>query len=338
MNKRDDFNEKVKQTLANRAGNICSNPECKKPTFGPHTDPSKSINIGVAAHITAASPGGKRYDDSIYPYERESIENGIWLCQSCAKLIDSDEYKYTVNKIKDWKKIAENNASIRLENNMYKCQHLHKELEFASIRIISESAWEKINTVDYKHEFENVDLGFRRVEFKEVDPHFDIVLLNNTNKSIIIDKVGFTFRGIIFYDIGFGEPSYIEIKKHKDYEIIVPNFQSEIQKILNDKRNGELYKYQNKDLIVQDNDDFRALYPDIPNPHYFTSYRIDNININNMIYIENQIQIKADSSYRYGLVLKDFDLCHSSKICLEVETNIGSFSSQDIIINLLPSS
>lgn len=56
MNARDDFNEKVKHTLANRAGNICSNPNCKKSTFGPHTEPNKSINIGVAAHITAASP------------------------------------------------------------------------------------------------------------------------------------------------------------------------------------------------------------------------------------------------------------------------------------------
>ena len=42
------------------------------------------------AHICAAAQGGPRYDASMTPEERKSFENGIWLCQSCSKLIDTD--------------------------------------------------------------------------------------------------------------------------------------------------------------------------------------------------------------------------------------------------------
>ena len=38
--------------------------------------------------------------------ERSSGANGIWLCQSCSKLIDSDENRYTVTLLHQWKKDA----------------------------------------------------------------------------------------------------------------------------------------------------------------------------------------------------------------------------------------
>ncbi len=85
----------------------CSNPSCRKPTCGPREDPAKSINVGVAAHITAASPGGFRYDPSLTDVERSSIGNGLWLCQNCAKLIDSDEARYSVSSLRIWKERAE---------------------------------------------------------------------------------------------------------------------------------------------------------------------------------------------------------------------------------------
>ena len=59
--------------------------------------------MGIAAHITAASVGGPRFDDSISSDERKGIDNGIWLCQNCAKLIDNDEKKYTVELLNKWK-------------------------------------------------------------------------------------------------------------------------------------------------------------------------------------------------------------------------------------------
>ena len=112
---RDDFDQKTKDTLFRRAGAICSNPSCHQGTSGPHSDAEKAINIGVAAHITAASVGGPRYDSTLSPEERKSSRNGIWLCQVCAKLIDSDEERFTVELIRYWKSVAESEALSKVQ-------------------------------------------------------------------------------------------------------------------------------------------------------------------------------------------------------------------------------
>src|SRR5262249_18950597 len=82
--------------------------ECSKPTWvcsnaGPALNEDRTVNIGVGAHITAASPEGPRYDARMTSAERSSGANGIWLCQSCSKLIDSDQDRYTVALLHQWK-------------------------------------------------------------------------------------------------------------------------------------------------------------------------------------------------------------------------------------------
>lgn len=42
--------------------------------------------------------------------ERRSVENGIWLCQNCAKLIDNDVGRFTVVVLRDWKAKSEARA------------------------------------------------------------------------------------------------------------------------------------------------------------------------------------------------------------------------------------
>ena len=106
---RDDFNQKTKDLIAGKAGNRCSNPECRKPTIGSDAAQTGLIKLGVAAHITAAA-GGPRYDPNLTPEERRSESNGIWLCQNCAKLIDSDLGHFTVELLWIWKKQAQHRA------------------------------------------------------------------------------------------------------------------------------------------------------------------------------------------------------------------------------------
>jgi hypothetical protein len=105
--RRDDFPSSVKHLLGRRVGMKCSNPDCRKATSGPHERPDKAVSIGVAAHITGAAPGGPRYDSALSTNARRSIGNGIWLCQSCAKLIDSDEARYTPARLRQWKQESE---------------------------------------------------------------------------------------------------------------------------------------------------------------------------------------------------------------------------------------
>ena len=107
---RDDFSPKTKRAIAERAGYLCSRPSCRAPTIGPQDSPGSSANVGVAAHISAASPGGPRYDESMTPTERMSESNGIWLCQTHAKLIDSDVNRFPVSVLRSWKADNENEA------------------------------------------------------------------------------------------------------------------------------------------------------------------------------------------------------------------------------------
>ena len=111
---RDEFSSAVVETLAKRVGVRCSNPGCQRPTAGPRSDAAKVLNLGVAAHITAASPGGPRYDAKLSAEERGSVENGIWLCQNCAKLIDNDPSRFTVTVVRDWKAKSEARAFVAL--------------------------------------------------------------------------------------------------------------------------------------------------------------------------------------------------------------------------------
>jgi hypothetical protein len=76
------------------------------------------VNLGVGAHITAASPGGPRYDPSLTPEQRASAENGIWLCQNDGKLIDNDVTRFTVELLKSWKAQAEATAAQELSRRI----------------------------------------------------------------------------------------------------------------------------------------------------------------------------------------------------------------------------
>jgi hypothetical protein len=99
--------------MAERVGYRCSNPTCRRLTSRPHpTDAAEVIRAGVAAHITAASSGGARYDASLSPQQRSSIENGIWLCEVCAKEIDDAADLYTKELLRHWKQNAERSAAV----------------------------------------------------------------------------------------------------------------------------------------------------------------------------------------------------------------------------------
>lgn len=103
------FRPSVKEILYKRCGGKCS--ICRASTFGPHTSHEGKFQcIGEAAHITAASEGGPRYDKDISQAERTSVKNGIWVCRNCHKRIDNDTVEYTKEKLRSLKEKAEEHA------------------------------------------------------------------------------------------------------------------------------------------------------------------------------------------------------------------------------------
>ena len=102
------FDDKTKRTLADRVNSLCSHPDCRAQTKGPRgVDTDKAVNVGEAAHITAANRGAARYDATLTDEQRRDASNGIWMCGVHAKLIDNDAEKFPVELLREWKKNAE---------------------------------------------------------------------------------------------------------------------------------------------------------------------------------------------------------------------------------------
>jgi hypothetical protein len=112
--RRDDFAKGVREVLAHRAGFRCSKPDCRAATAGPGAAPEKHGSIGIAAHITAAAPGGPRYAIEQSAEGRASVANGVWLCDNHAREVDRDPIRYTPEILRAWKHHAEEEARAML--------------------------------------------------------------------------------------------------------------------------------------------------------------------------------------------------------------------------------
>lgn len=101
---RDNFPKAVRDKLAKEAGGRCANPKCRRPTMGAKaSDETSVLDLGEAAHICAASPGGARYDENQTPEQRKDVRNGIYLCRICARAVDEDTASYPVDMLRRWK-------------------------------------------------------------------------------------------------------------------------------------------------------------------------------------------------------------------------------------------
>lgn len=170
---RDDFRRSIQVDLSIRAGLCCSNPKCGVLTKGPADRPVGVISIGIAAHIKAAAPGGPRYDVDQSAGERASIENGIWLCANCARIVDGDAATYTVAVLQEWRRKHEEEVrrSIgRLPDEPSKLPELPVEERYLDQKGIRQklSADGFTIMVNYRHQA-NTKVGLGEADFI-VDP------------------------------------------------------------------------------------------------------------------------------------------------------------------------
>ena len=133
----DDFKMKTQRGLLHRAGGRCSNPDCRKLTSKPDPTNERSfINLGIASHITGASEGGPRFDPDLSSDQRTDVNNGIWLCNNCAKMVDSSEPTYTVTTLRKWKQDAEQKAARDASSTSQEIETLLSSMEEVSQDIL----------------------------------------------------------------------------------------------------------------------------------------------------------------------------------------------------------
>lgn len=197
--KRDDFTSAIVKALRDRVNNLCSNPDCGNLTVEPQKTDKSKINItGIAAHICAAAIRGPRYDESMSPEERKSIDNGIWLCNHCARKIDTEPKAYSVELLKFWKKKAELKVLVNSNRPLYTASELEKEAQSRVLQ--SHLTGQNFGTVANSS---LTDISkIIREELKILDPRINIQcnIINNETHYIINaaenseEPVKFTFK------------------------------------------------------------------------------------------------------------------------------------------------
>jgi len=184
--KRDDFSEKTKRALAYRAGHQCSFQGCSCPTSGPSDESDEAvISIGIAAHIHAASPGGKRYLASMTPEERKDINNGIWLCANHSIEIDRDEKSYSADLLREMKASRERAASKNLSLNASN-SNCYELFEIGPDVIIS-GGLVKAAKADWKIKIEHFVIGGIPSLIKFIDSFDD---LDPYSRYVISNEIG----------------------------------------------------------------------------------------------------------------------------------------------------
>lgn len=145
---RDDFSSDTLKMLAGRAGYMCSMPGCKRLTVGPSDDRKSGLtNVGIGAHITAASKKGPRYDKDLTPEQRAHVNNGIWTCQTHGKDIDDNTSRYTVEELKRIKGQHEDWVYRRLSNGPSHIRDGVTHLRLAKIGPFREEAELKLGRI-----------------------------------------------------------------------------------------------------------------------------------------------------------------------------------------------
>lgn len=282
---RDDFTAATKEKLAKRVNFICSNQDCRRGTIAAATNSEETINTGVAAHICAASPGGPRYDVNMTSEERSSINNGIWLCQTCSTLIDRDVKKYTVEKLQQWKIAAEDRAKEGLVKPMYELTELDKKL----MEIIPDEStginWESSEAEDSYYS------ELYKEYIKRFDPLKDYLYCINIgnffNKEYndFNDNVNLVFgKNILEWLIGKKEFPIDDLKKFynvlmKEYKLdnsslIKKRWEAMTSYFTNNVENAQKIYFELYDIVKESNN--------IPNWFKDDIY-IDGRNINNLL-------------------------------------------------------
>jgi len=198
---RDNFSKKTINLLAERVGFLCSNPACGCHTVGPNQQDNKSTRIGKAAHITAAAPGGPRFEYGLAPALRAGIANGIWLCSNCADLIDKDQQAYSAPLLRVWKE----NAELKMSQSIKAIYEINAGELFQGPYLEADLVWRRSMRMPGEYSDKNpgqmengvyvVDISNKPIIHWSLGWEFSLVIHNNSsypafNVSVELDNCG----------------------------------------------------------------------------------------------------------------------------------------------------
>lgn len=89
----------TKLVLAMRSGDRCALPSCGK-SLTRDTETGTTRTVGEAAHIAGRRPGSARYDRTMSDLERDHVDNLLYVCANCHKLVDQDVGSYPVERLR----------------------------------------------------------------------------------------------------------------------------------------------------------------------------------------------------------------------------------------------
>ncbi len=110
-----DYKEPTKKRLYTLSGNQCAHPTCTRMLIAKDGE----TIISKICHIEAASAGWARHNPKMTDDERRHFDNLILLCDECHSIIDNktNEQKYPVSLLKQWKKDHESKMLFKLVSN-----------------------------------------------------------------------------------------------------------------------------------------------------------------------------------------------------------------------------
>ena len=181
---RHDFLQSTVRRLRDRAGNVCSFPNCHVHTHGAAFTGDKAVGVGVACHIKAAASGGPRYDCEQSKNERQHIDNGIWMCQTHSKLVDADDSAYSVETLLEWKQKAEARSNRLINQKSFTECEVKAAVEEGAVSVLQR--WVNKSTEPFDTPLAEAMQGYES-GLEALDPRF----------KVQVDKIGGNFSHII---------------------------------------------------------------------------------------------------------------------------------------------
>lgn len=123
MVNRNNISTNTLRRLFAHSGNCCAFEGCHSPIFE-----DDGTLTGECCHIEAYSPNGPRYNEQQTNDERNGYDNLMLMCARHHKIIDSQPEKFTVDKLKTFKNIHENEYKAQqLEATDAMLRQLHRD-------------------------------------------------------------------------------------------------------------------------------------------------------------------------------------------------------------------